>query len=118
MTVWKKQCSVCSQEDRAFTVCDDCVGDLLAALKSLRNEVVGALGIGVSDSIGMSVLVVYKLIDRIGEPYEEDVLEWFVFYPRARRALLELGPRKHRDTMLDGSPRYVIREHVINSEAA
>jgi hypothetical protein len=64
------------------------------------------------------MMVVYKLVDRHCEPYEEDVLEWFVYKPRAERALLELGPRKHKDKMLDGSPRYVIREHVINSEAA
>jgi hypothetical protein len=66
----------------------------------------------------MSAMVVYELVDRSGSPYEEDVLERFVFYPRARRALLELGPRKHKDKMLDGSSRYVIRELVINSEKA
>ena len=63
----------------------------------------------------MSVTI-FKLVDRAGEPYEENVLAWFLHRRMAERALAEMPLRRRRDKMLDGSLRHVIREQEINDD--
>ena len=61
-------------------------------------------------------IVLYEVVDRSGEPHEEQVIGTFVHRARAERQLGISRTLRGNQQMLDGRPCLYIREKLVDAE--